>query len=63
MRKLLYTILFVGAYFWLVTSGREDLVLEHGKALYKMIITWFDDATVDFQLSAEKPKKRSRRWD
>ena len=63
MRKLLWTIILLGSYVWLVTSGHEEFVLDSGKAIYKAIVTWFDGASVDFQLKKEKQKKRSRRWD
>jgi hypothetical protein len=67
MQKFLWLALFVGGYIWMVTTGNEDLVIEHGKAVYKMVSDWFQDAELDFQL---KPKKishqkteRHRRWD
>ena len=67
MRKLLWLCLFFGAYVWTVTTGNEQFVLERGKALYKLIADWFQDADVDFNLKSKKstqPKKeRHRRWD
>ena len=63
LRKLLWTIIFVGGYVWLVSTGHEDIVLDRGKALYKALVSWLDDAEFDFQLKKDKPKKRSRRWD
>lgn len=63
MRKLLWMFLFLGAYIWLVTSGHDEFVLNQGKSIYKAIVSWFDDAEVDFQLKKEKIKKKSRRWD
>lgn len=63
MRKLFWTIVLVGGYVWVISSGREDLVFQQGKAIYKMIVEWFDDATIEFNVKNEKPKKRYRRWD
>ncbi len=65
MRKLFWMIFLLGAYFWVVTSGHDGILLEKGTALYKGIVAWFDDAEVDCQLKVEKSKKRcrSRRWD
>ena len=55
-------MVFLGGYFWLVTSGHDHFVLNQGKMLYRAVVEWFDDAEVDFQLKKEKIKKRSRRW-
>lgn len=64
MRKLLWMFLFIGGYVWLVSSGRDQFVLEQGKRAYQAIVSWFDDAHVDFQLKKkDKNKKKSRRWD
>ena len=63
MRKLLWMIIFIGGYFWLVTSGHDEFVLERGKDIYKALVSWFDDAQIDFHLKTEKTKKRSRRWE
>lgn len=63
MRKMLWILILLGGYIWLSTSGKSDLVLEQGKILYQTLITWLEDAEVDFQLKAEKGKKRSRRWE
>lgn len=63
MRKLLWMIMLIGGYVWLVTSGRDEFVLDQGKKLYQAVISWFDDAQVDFQWKSEKNKKKSRRWD
>lgn len=67
MRKLLWLCLFFGAYVWMVTTGNEEFVLERGKALYRMISDWFEDADVDFQVKHKKlsqqKKDRPRRWD
>lgn len=68
MRKFFWLILFVGGYIWVITSGHDDFVLEKGKMIYKAIVTWFDGAEVDFNLTeettkTESKKKRSRRWD
>jgi hypothetical protein len=64
MRKILWTILLVAAYVWIIGTGREDFVLEQGKALYKALSAWLEDATIETHLKSEKSsKKRSRRWD
>jgi len=63
MRKLFWIIVFLGGYFWLVTSGHDGFVLNQGKMLYQSLVSWFDDAEVDFQLKKNTQKKKSRRWD
>ncbi len=67
MRKLLWMIVFFCIYVWVVTSGREQMLLEHGKTIYQTLVAWFDDADVDFQTKPKKEKskskKKSRRWD
>lgn len=64
MRKLLWMILLFGAYVWAMTSGHDRFILEQGRTIYQAVVTWFDDADVDFQLQPNKKiKKRSRRWD
>lgn len=63
MRKILWILILFGGYVWLTTSGKSDLVLEKGKVLYQTLMTWLEDAEVDFQLKTEKGKKRSRRWE
>jgi hypothetical protein len=63
MRKLLWMIIFIGGYIWLVTSGHDEFVLNQGKMVYQALVSWFDDAQVDFQIKKDKNKKKSRRWD
>lgn len=66
MRKLLWMVFLFGAYVWVMTSGHDQLVIDQGKNIYRAVVTWLDDADVDFQISGKKPKKtkkRSRRWD
>lgn len=64
MSKLLWTILFITAYVWMMTSGHERLVLEQGKTIYNALVSWLDDAEIDYQLKkTQKAKKRNRRWD
>ena len=67
MRKLLWVCLFIGAYVWMVTTSNEQFVLERGKALYKFVTDWFQDAEVDFHLKHKKlsqqKRERPRRWD
>ncbi len=66
MRKLLWMVVFFCVYVWIITSGREQMVIEHGKTIYQALVAWFDDAEVDFQMKPKKQtkaKKKSRRWD
>lgn len=63
MRKLLWIFMAIGGYIWLVTSGNDEWALNQGKAFYRAVVAWFDDAEVDFQMKKSKPKKRERRWD
>ena len=65
MRKLFWMIFFFCVYIWIVSSGREQFVLDQGKALCGMVASWFAEAEVDFQVKKEsKPqKKKLRRWD
>lgn len=67
MRKLFWLCLLFGAYFWMVSTGNEDLVIEKGKALYGYISHWLKDADVDFQVKKKKishqKRERPRRWD
>jgi dUTPase len=64
MRKILWMIIFFGVYVWLMTSGRDQMVLEQGKNIYQAVIAWLDDAEIDFQTKDKnKAKKKSRRWD
>lgn len=54
-----------GVYVWTMTSGHDRTVIQYGKSIYHALVSWFDDADVDFQVTQNKkgPKKRSRRWD
>lgn len=64
MRKLLWVLMGIGGYIWMVTSGNDEFVLNQGKAIYRALVAWFDDAEVDFQMKkTSKSKKRDRRWD
>lgn len=64
MRKILWMILFFGVYIWLMSSGRDQMVLEQGKTIYQAVLAWFDDAEVDFQTKHKSSaKKKPRRWD
>ena len=63
MRKLLWMIFLFGAYIWVISSGHEELIFDQGRAVYRAIVTWLDDADVDFQVKKSKNKKKSRRWD
>ncbi len=62
MRRLIYIAILLAGYFWVVTSGRDQEVLEKGKWIYETVVSWFDDADVDFQLKPHKNKKQSRKW-
>lgn len=67
MRKLFWLCLFLGGYVWMILTGNEELVLERGRALYKLVAEWFEDADLDFQYKESKSKNskrsRARRWD
>ena len=63
LRKLFWMIALFGAYVWIVTSGRDQMLLEQGKAFYKYVITWLEDADIDYNLKKEKSRKKSRRWE
>jgi dUTPase len=57
-------ILFFGAYVWVMSSGHEHIVIEQGRNICQAVISWFDDAEIDFQTKQKsQPKKKSRRWD
>jgi len=66
MKKILWTVLLLGSYIWVVSTGHEQFVLDQSSRLYHVVATWFSDAEVDFQVQ-QKPipakKKRPRRWD
>ena len=62
MRTLFWMIMLFGGYVWLVTSGHDEFVLNQGKVVYQAVVSWFDDAQVDFQLKNDKSKKKSRKW-
>lgn len=65
MRRLLWMILFLCGYLWAMTSGHDQMILDQGKAIYKAVVAWLDDAEIDFQMKqkTKKQKKRPRRWD
>ena len=63
MTKILWMILFFAAYVWVISSGREQMVLEQGKNICQALVAWFDDAEIDFQTKPKGAKKKSRRWD
>jgi hypothetical protein len=63
MRRLFWLIIMVGAYFWVLTSGRDQFFLQKAKAVVQFVTQWIDDADADFQLKNTKSKKKSRRWD
>jgi hypothetical protein len=53
----------VGAYLWVLTSGRDQFLVQKAKAVYEFVYNWVEDADADFQLKNTKSKKKSRRWD
>ncbi len=63
----LWLCLFFGGYIWMVVTGNEQLVLERGRALYKLVADWLEDADVDFQIKEEKSVRkknlRPKRWE
>ncbi|MDE3045786.1 MAG: hypothetical protein KGJ02_03985 [Verrucomicrobiota bacterium] len=63
MRRLFWMIFLLGTYFWILTSGREQWLVNNGKALYQTAMEWLEDADADFQLKKLHEKKKSRRWD
>lgn len=64
MRKVFWLFVFFALYVWLLNSGNDRLVIEQGRAFYQALVSWFDDAEVDFQIKQKnKLKKKSRRWD
>ena len=63
MRRLFWLIIMVGAYLWVLTSGRDQFLVQKAKAVYEFVYNWIDDADADFQLKNTKSKKKSRRWD
>lgn len=64
MRKIFWMIIFFGIYVWVMTSGNDHILIQQGKNLYNALITWFDDAELDFQTNQPpKHKKKPRRWD
>ncbi len=63
MRRIFWLICFLGTYLWMMSTGKEHLILTKGKAIYSMIILWLEDADIDFQLDPKQTKKKSQRWD
>jgi hypothetical protein len=56
-------VICLGAYLWVLTSGKDQFILDQGKVLYQSAVKWLDGADADFQLKDIKSKKKSRRWD
>lgn len=65
MKKIFWIILLLFTYIWVVSSGHEQVVIDHAKKVYETVITWFDEADVDFQADQKTivKKKRPRRWE
>lgn len=65
MRKLFWMIIFFGVYVWLITSGKDEVVLDRAKQIYRACIAWLEDAEIDFQTKekGKAAKKKARRWD
>ena len=64
MKRIVWMVLFLGAYIWVVSSEHDQVLLEKGKALYEAIVKWFEGADVDYQVKKSKELvKKHRRWD
>jgi dUTPase len=66
MKRLFWSLLILGTYIWSVSTGRDQFVLNQGKRVVQMVIAWFSDAEVDFQVqhnTTPLKKKKARRWD
>ena len=63
MRRIFWLTVSLGAYFWILTSGNDQFLLNRGKMLYQTVVNWLEEADADFQLKEIKSKKKSRRWD
>ena len=63
MRRIFWLTMCLAAYFWFLTSGKEQFLLDRGKALIHSFTAWLDDADADFHMQHSKQKKKSRRWD
>ena len=62
MSRLMWLLFLLGAYLWVVTSGKEETLLKYGKAVYEAAVEWLDGADMDFQLKEKKANRKSRRW-
>jgi len=61
MRKIFWATVLLGAYLYLTGTGQQGLILEKGKQFYAYIVSWLQDANIDYH--TQKPeKKNSRRW-
>ncbi len=49
MKALFWMILLIGGYVWVVTSGHDEFLLKQVKMVYEAVLTWFEDAEIDFQ--------------
>jgi hypothetical protein len=68
MKKLLVILLLIAAYFWVVSTGHEQFVLDQSKRLCQAVTTWISDTNVDIRVHDQPPpapikKHRPRRWD
>lgn len=66
MRRLFWLIVLIGSYVWVVSTGREQFVLNQGMIVYEWIKQWISEAEFDFQIDSKektKYKKKVRRWD
>jgi hypothetical protein len=62
MRRIFWAIIFLSLYFHLTSSGKDQFLLEKGKALYEAVLAWLEDADLDFHVEKESSKKPARRW-
>lgn len=66
MRRILWTILLFAIYIWVMSSGHDRMLIQQGKQIYQFLVSWFDDAEIDYQVHSSKPKEKKklkRRWD
>lgn len=61
MRKIFWLFVLIGGYFWIVSSGREELLLEGGKRVLLLVQDWLKDAELDFHIPKKDSKKSNRR--
>ena len=50
MRTLLWMVVLICGYVWVISSGHDEFLFKQVKMVYEAILTWFEDAEIDFQL-------------